>query len=47
MKAAKVQALDKKCEGCDKCSDADAAKLDKKGCGGDKAKVEKSAKMKI
>jgi len=47
MKAAKAHAHEGKCEGCDKCSDADAAKLDKKGCGGDKAKAEKSAKTKI
>jgi Cu+-exporting ATPase len=47
MKAAKVQAHDAKCEGCDKCSDAEATKMDKKGCCGDKAKSEKPSTTKI
>jgi YHS domain-containing protein len=47
MKTSKVHAHDEKCEGCDQCSDAEAMKMDKKGCCGDKAKVEKSSKTKI
>ncbi len=47
MKTSKVHVYDEKCAGCDKCSDAEAMKMDKKGCCGDKAKVEKPAKTKI
>ncbi|HEX9975277.1 MAG TPA: YHS domain-containing protein [bacterium] len=47
MKTSKVHAHDEKCEGCDQCTEGKAEKMDKKGCCGDKAKVEKSAKTKI